>query len=123
MAPSTTTQPPLTLPGTSLRGKRAAVVVFAYYPSDVRVMRAAQALTRVGMTVDLFCIQQFSDEPRREQINGVEVFRIPQKKSRAGKLAYALQYLTFLFLSFLWLSRRRLSRRYEIVHVHNMPDF
>jgi glycosyltransferase involved in cell wall biosynthesis len=106
-----------------MRSKRAAVIVFAYYPSDVRVMRAAQALFRAGMEVDLLCLQQFPDEPRREQINGVEVFRIGLKKRRAGKLAYASQYLTFLILSFLWLSGRRLTHRYDVVHVHNMPDF
>jgi glycosyltransferase involved in cell wall biosynthesis len=106
-----------------MRSKRAAVIVFAYYPSDVRVMRAAQALFRAGMEVDLLCLQQFPDEPRREQIDGVEVFRIALKKRRAGKLAYASQYLTFLILSFLWLSCRRLTHRYDVVHVHNMPDF
>jgi glycosyltransferase involved in cell wall biosynthesis len=69
------------------------------------------------------CLQQFPDEPRRQQIDGVEVFRITLKKSRAGKLAYAMQYLTFLVRSFLWLSGRRLARRYDLIHVHNMPDF
>jgi glycosyltransferase involved in cell wall biosynthesis len=123
MGPSTATQPPLTLPGTLLRGKRAAVIVFAYYPSDVRVMRAAQALFRAGIEVDLLCLQQFPDEPGRERIDGVEVFRIALKKRRAGKLAYASQYLAFLLLSFLWLSGRCLTHRYDIVHVHNMPDF
>jgi glycosyltransferase involved in cell wall biosynthesis len=75
------------------------------------------------MDVDLLCLQQFPDEPRREQINGVEVFRIAVKKRRGGKLAYATQYLAFLFQSFLWLSFRQLIRRYDLVHVHNMPDF
>jgi glycosyltransferase involved in cell wall biosynthesis len=117
------TYPPLALSETCLHGKRAAVIVFAYYPSDVRVMRAAQAMHKVGMSVDLLCLQQFPDEPRREQINGVEVFRTALKKNRAGKLTYTSQYLAFLLLSFLWLSGRRLTHRYDIVHVHNMPDF
>jgi glycosyltransferase involved in cell wall biosynthesis len=114
---------PPVLAYTCMRGKRAAVIVFAYYPSDVRVMRAAQAMFRAGMNVDLLCLQQFPDEPRREHIDGVEVYRIALKKRRAGKLAYASQYLAFLILSFLWLSRHRLTHRYDVVHVHNMPDF
>lgn len=120
---STITHQPFAFTGTSVRGKRAAVVVFSYYPSDTRVMRAAEALSRSGMDVDLLCIQQSPQEPRQERINGVDVFRVGLKKRRSGKLAYASQYLTFLFLSFIWLSRRRLSRRYELVHIHNMPDF
>jgi glycosyltransferase involved in cell wall biosynthesis len=119
--PVTYSHPPVSHP--CVRGKRAAVIVFAYYPSDVRVLRAAEALSRAGMDVDLLCLQQFPDEPRREQINGVEVFRIAVKKRRGGKLAYATQYLAFLFQSFLWLSFRQLIRRYDLVHVHNMPDF
>jgi glycosyltransferase involved in cell wall biosynthesis len=106
-----------------LRGMSAAVIVFSYYPSDVRVMRSAETLSRAGMGVDLLCLQKFPDEPRREQIHGVEVFRVPLKKRRGSKLSYASQYVTFLVLSFLWLSRRRLTHRYDVVHVHNMPDF
>lgn len=117
------TRPPVAVPDTRVRGKRAAVIVFSYYPSDVRVMREARAMYRAGMDVDLLCLQQFPDEPRRERIDGVEVFRTPLRKRRAGKLAYAFQYLAFLVRSFLWLSSRQLGRRYEVVHVHNMPDF
>jgi glycosyltransferase involved in cell wall biosynthesis len=109
--------------GDSLHGQRAAVIVFSYYPSDTRVMRAAEAMSKAGMAVDLLCLQQTSQEPLREQVNGVDVFRIGIKKQRAGKLTYATQYLHFLILSFLWLSRRQLARRYDVVHVHNMPDF
>jgi glycosyltransferase involved in cell wall biosynthesis len=106
-----------------LRGLSAAVIVFSYYPSDVRVMRSAEAMARAGMGVDLFCLQKFPGEPSREEIDGVEVFRIALKKRRAGKLTYAFQYVAFLALSFLWLSSRCLTRSYDVVHVHNMPDF
>jgi glycosyltransferase involved in cell wall biosynthesis len=106
-----------------LRGKNAAIVVFSYYPSDVRVLRGAEAMSRAGMNVDLLCLQKSPEEPAREKINGVDVSRIALEKRRAGKLTYASQYFTFLFLSFFWLSRRQLNRRYELVHVHNMPDF
>ncbi|MBV9998640.1 MAG: glycosyltransferase family 4 protein [Verrucomicrobia bacterium] len=114
---------PMASAATRLRGKRAAVIVFSYYPSDPRVMRSARAMCRAGMDVDLLCLQHVSGEPRRERIDGVEVFRVALKKRRAGKLAYAFQYLAFLARSFLWLSRRQLTRRYDVVHVHNMPDF
>ena len=104
-------------------GKRAAVIVFAYYPSDVRVMRSAQAMYDAGMEVELLCLQQLSEEPLRERIGGVEVFRTAVNKRRGGKLSYAFQYLTFLVRSFFWLFRRQLGRRYDVVHIHNMPDF
>ena len=86
-------------------------------------MRSAEAMSRSGMDVDLLCLQQHPEEPRREQINGVQVSRLALKKRRGGKLSYAYQYLAFLVLSFFWLSRRHLIHRYQVVHIHNMPDF
>jgi glycosyltransferase involved in cell wall biosynthesis len=117
------THPPIANADSPLRGKRAAVIVFAYYPSDVRVMRSAQAMHEAGMEVELLCLQQFFEEPRRERIAGVEVFRTAVKKCRGGKLSYAFQYLTFFVRSFFWLFRGQLGRRYDVVHIHNMPDF
>jgi glycosyltransferase involved in cell wall biosynthesis len=106
----------------NLRGKTAAIVVFSYYPSDVRVMRGAAAMVKEGMEVDLLCLQR-SPEPARERIDGVEVHRLPIKKRRGGRVAYAVQYFVFLVRSFLWLSRRLTKPRYDVVHVHNMPDY
>ncbi len=106
-----------------LHGKRAAVLAFAFYPSDTRIRRSAEAMASAGMVVDLLCLQQMPDEPRREVINGVRVFRSSLKKRRSGRLAYLYQYLVFLCLAFAWLARRGFPWRHDVVHVHNMPDF
>jgi len=105
-----------------LRGKRAAVLLFSYYPADPRPRRAAEALVNEGVTVDLVCLQSSPDEPRREFINGVNVFRVPQKRHRGGKIRYVLQYSMFVLRSFAHLTVQSASRRYDFVHVHNMPD-
>jgi glycosyltransferase involved in cell wall biosynthesis len=105
-----------------LRGKRAAVLLFSYYPADPRPSRAAEALVNEGVTVDLVCLQSSPDEPRHECINGVNVFRVPQKRHRGGKIRYVLQYSTFILRSFAHLTIQSASRRYDFVHVHNMPD-
>jgi hypothetical protein len=105
-----------------LRGKRAAVLLFSYYPADPRPRRAAQALVDEGVTVDLVCLQNNRDEPRREIINGVNVFRVPLKRHRGGKARYIGQYSSFILRSFVHLALRSAIRRYDFVHVHNMPD-
>jgi glycosyltransferase involved in cell wall biosynthesis len=105
-----------------LRGKRAAVVLFSYYPADPRPRRAAEALAMEGMDVDLICLHANKEKPRRETVNGVNVFRIPLKRRRGGKISYLFQYAVFIAASFVFLSRRSFSRRYDLVHVHNMPD-
>src|SRR5438552_10342148 len=75
-----------------------------------------------GVTVDLVCLQSNQDEPRREIVNGVNVFRIPMKRHRGGKTRYIGQYSSFILRSFVHLAFRSAIRPYEFVHVHNMPD-
>jgi len=105
-----------------LRGKRAAVLLFSYYPADPRPRRAAEALVPEGVTIDLVCLQKNKDEPRREIINGVSVFRVPLRRQRGGKARYVGQYAAFILRSFVHLAVRSLTQRYDFIHVHNMPD-
>jgi glycosyltransferase involved in cell wall biosynthesis len=105
-----------------LRGKRVGVLLFSNYPADPRPRRVAEALVREGAIVDVLCLQQNERQPRHENVNGVNVFRVPLRRYRGGKLAYVGQYSAFIFISFLHLTIRSLRRRYDFVHVHNMPD-
>lgn len=105
-----------------LRGRRAAVLLFSYYPSDPRPRLAAEALAREGVMIDLICLQESRDEPRREIINGVSILRVGLKRHRGGKLRYIGQYSAFILRSFVYLTLRSIVRRYDFVHVHNMPD-
>jgi glycosyltransferase involved in cell wall biosynthesis len=106
----------------ALRGRRAAVLLFSYYPSDPRPRRAAEALVGEGMEVELICLKASADEPARETFNGVEIRRLPLKRRRGGPLAYLAQYSIFILSTFLLLAVRSLHRRFALVHVHNMPD-
>jgi len=105
-----------------LRGRRVAVVVFSHYPSDPRPRRAAEVLVQLGMNVEVLCLKQDVNEPRREIYNGVGIRRISLKRRRGGKFSYVFQYSAFLVISFVALAYRSLTRRYDLVHIHNMPD-
>ena len=107
---------------THLRGARAAVVLFSYYPMDPRPRRAAETLARQGTKVDVICLRESAAEPRRETVNGVEVLRVPLRRRRGGALGYFAQYAAFLVSAMAILAARSLTRRYHLVHVHNMPD-
>jgi glycosyltransferase involved in cell wall biosynthesis len=109
-------------PPTSLHGRRAAVIALSYYPWDPRIHRETEALIEAGMSVDLFCVQEESGQPRHETIHGVNVTRMRLRRTRAGKLSYLFEYGAF-FLWGLWrLTVAGLRRRYDVVHVHNLPD-
>jgi len=104
-----------------LRGKRVGVVLFSFYPNDPRPRRALEAMAREGMLVDLICLRG-EGSPAREVQGNVEVLRIPLKRHRGGMLVYLYQYAAFIFLSSVILVWRSLTRGYDLVHVHNMPD-
>ena len=104
-----------------LCGKRVGMVVFSSYPADPRPRRAAEALAKEGMHLDLIC-EADDSLPRREAASGIEITRIPVRHHRGGKLSYAYQYSAFVLVSAAILAWRSLRRRYDLIYVHNMPD-
>ncbi len=99
---------------------RVCMVVHAYYEGDARVRRYAESLAARGHSVDVLALRA----PGRavyEAIAGVAVHRLPLSRRRGGLLRYVYEYLVFTLLCALTLARR--ARRYDVVHVHNMPDF
>ena len=105
-----------------LAGKRAVAVVYAGYPSDARVRRAAEALAKEGASVEVISLKETDQEPLRESCDGVDVTRVPLKHQRGGKLSYLAQYGSFILSSGAILAYRAFKRPYDLVHVHNMPD-
>src|SRR5262245_37764300 len=107
----------------ALQGKRVAMVLFSYYPADPRPRRAAEALTAEGMSVELICLKERSQDAKRDCLNGVNIRRVPITRRRGGIGGYFYQYLAFLFVSSAIILGRSVSRRYDLVYVNNMPDF
>jgi glycosyltransferase involved in cell wall biosynthesis len=97
------------------------VVAFSHYPADPRPRRAAEALIREGMEVDVVCLRD-AGAPARERVNGVRVLRLPVPRSRGGAVTYVLEYAAFVAACAAILAARAAFRRYDLVHVHNMPD-
>src|SRR5438552_4379798 len=104
-----------------LQGKRVVMVTFSSYPADPRPRRAADALLKEGMSVDLLCLGD-EKEPTRETFGGINILRVPITHRRGGKFSYAYQYSAFILISAVILALRSLKRRYDLIYVHNMPD-
>jgi glycosyltransferase involved in cell wall biosynthesis len=96
--------------------------VYSRYPADPRPRRAAEALVNEGASVEVICLKETDEEPLHEFFNGVYITRVPLQHRRGGKLSYLLQYGSFILISSAILASRTLKRRYDLVHVHNMPD-
>jgi glycosyltransferase involved in cell wall biosynthesis len=97
------------------------MIGFAYYPRDPRIRREAEALIEAGYSVDIICLRQSGERPR-EIINGANVYRVPLQHKRAGRFYYLWAYVCFICMAFFRVSILYVRKRYDLVHVHNMPD-
>jgi glycosyltransferase involved in cell wall biosynthesis len=107
------------------RPKRVCMITHSFYESDNRVTRYAEALAARGDSVDVLALRRSADMPAREVIEGVSVHRIQNRfgKTERSRLAYLWPMLRFLALSARWVTREQLRHPYDLLHVHNMPDF
>lgn len=102
---------------------RICMVAYTFYETDNRVMRYAEELVRRGDEVDVIALKKEGQE-FRENIGGVNLFRIQERKiNERGRLSYLFRILKFLIRSGYFLTKRQLKYRYDIIHVHSVPDF
>jgi glycosyltransferase involved in cell wall biosynthesis len=114
-----------TLPN-SERNTRRKLCMIAYsgYESDNRVRRYAEALVSRGDQVDVIALATGGAELGSTVIKGVNVRRIQRRDLPEGsKLDYVQRLLRFLITSSATLTREHRAKRYDAIHVHNMPDF
>jgi glycosyltransferase involved in cell wall biosynthesis len=104
-----------------MKNQRIAVVVFSSYPFDSRVRREAETLYEAGMEVDVICVQM-NGQAKKELVNGITVNRVNVNRSRTNKFSYLKEYALFIFTAFFKLTLHHLKRKYQTVHIHNMPD-
>ncbi len=106
----------------TFRKIRVGMVVHAYYEKDARVRRYAESLAKLGHYVEVVALRA-KGLPKHEILEGVHLVRAPLDRKRGGTLRYLFEYFVFLFLAFWHLAKKTLRKRFDIVHVHNMPDF
>lgn len=101
----------------------ACMLAYTFYESDGRVIRYAKALAQAGASVDAIVLRR-PGQPAEEQIDGVNVIRIQvREKNEKGKLAYLWRTLKFFVRSMVAVTRRHKNMKYDLIHVHSVPDF
>jgi len=99
------------------------MVAYSFYEGDNRVRRYAEALARRGDEVEVIALRQ-QGSPCRARLNGVEIYKIQRRTpNEKGKRDYLLRLLAFFVRSAWTLARRHMATRYDLVHVHSIPDF
>ncbi len=104
--------------------KKICMLVHNSYETDNRVRRYAEALAKRGDFVDVIALAGGSIPLGLEEISGVSVFRVQHRvRNERTKWTYASRLLRFLFVSSVFLTKRHHRIRYDVIHVHNLPDF
>ena len=104
--------------------QRICMLAYAFYESDTRILQYANALAKRGDTVDVIALRSSDDAPEFEVLNGVNVYRIQTRiVDEKGVFSYATRILRFMVRSAFFLRHKHRQRPYDLVHVHNVPDF
>ena len=102
---------------------KISMVAYTNYEQDNRVRRYAEALAMRGDHVDVIVLKT-PGQPDIGELKGVRIYRI-QERIHNEKLptTYLLKLLLFLFRSAVLLTKNSLKGRYDLIHVHSVPDF
>lgn len=100
---------------------RIAMVHLSDFRLDSRIQRQARALAERGDEVDLVCLGE-RDELRVGD-GVIRVHPVRCVKPSGGIGSYLRGYSTFLVGAFARVAALALRRRFDLVEVHNMPDF
>jgi glycosyltransferase involved in cell wall biosynthesis len=87
------------------------------YPHDVRVHRETKALTAVSVICP-----SGEGQPRRETVNGVQVYRYAPPPPANGLLSYLWEYGYSLAAIFVISVLVFVRGGFDVVHAHNPPD-
>ncbi len=102
---------------------RIAHLAYTFVEEDGRVLRYLKTLALRGHEVEVFCLRR----PQAESsvtMPGIKVFRVQKRTvDEKRKWAYLFRIAIFFLRAMLLISTRHINRPYNLVHVHNVPEF
>ena len=99
------------------------MVSYSFYENDNRVMRYAETLAKRGDYVEVFALQR-EGSPLEETLNGVHVHRLQGRLvNEKSVFSFISRILQFLFRAMFQVSKNHIRHRYDLLHIHSVPDF
>lgn len=99
------------------------MVGYTFYEVDNRVRRYAEALAKRGDEVNAIVLGK-EGQVKEETLNGVRVYRIQTRvRDERRPITYLTKILTFFCRSMWFLAKQQMKARYDVIHVHSVPDF
>jgi glycosyltransferase involved in cell wall biosynthesis/peptidoglycan/xylan/chitin deacetylase (PgdA/CDA1 family) len=104
--------------------RKVCMIAYTHYERDNRVRRYAETLARRGDLVDVISLADGVGGGSIAVLNGVTVHRIQRRSfEERNKWSYVFRLLRFLLRSSSAVTRLHARERYDVIHIHNMPDF
>ena len=110
---------------------RVCAITCDRYPEDPLVRRTAEAAVSESCEYHVLC-SLGEDQPEEEVFHGVHIHRIwvrgkngrPIGRITAmGQGAMLFYWMIFAMKAFCWLTRLHMKHKFDVIHVHNLPDF
>jgi glycosyltransferase involved in cell wall biosynthesis len=116
---------PFRTPQPKVLQRRICMVSYSFYKTDNRVNRYSEALAERGDIVDVLGLKRHAGQPDVERVGNVTVHNIQGRyeKNEKTKSGYLLPILKFWLKASIHLVRKHFLHRYDVIHIHNIPDF
>jgi glycosyltransferase involved in cell wall biosynthesis len=101
---------------------KICMIVHKNYYVDTRVRRYAESLIKTDFSVDIICPVENHDSVS-ETHERIRVYSIPVSHADGSRIRYIFEYLWAFVLYFIKLTALYVRNHYQVIHVHNMPDF
>jgi glycosyltransferase involved in cell wall biosynthesis len=108
-------------PGAERRGV-LIIVENLPVPFDRRVWQEATALSEAGWDVSVICPTGRGHDARREDVDGVAIYRYGLPLEADGPLGYALEYVWALGAQLRLSFKVARERGFDVIHACNPPD-
>lgn len=110
-------------PSTHRRSLNVCQLAYTFYESDNRVIRYSEFLKEQGSDVDVIALRDQKQDSCTE-CNDIRVFHIQRRTlNEKTPLSYLLKILLFMLRAMALISIKQLKRPYDLIHIHNVPDF
>ena len=102
---------------------KICMLMYKVIPQTFRRVVIANSIYKKYKNVDVLCIKQ-KGQNKSININGVTYYRIPISYNKKDNKTVQISKITsFIILSFIKFFKLNKENNYQIIHVHNPPDF
>jgi glycosyltransferase involved in cell wall biosynthesis/peptidoglycan/xylan/chitin deacetylase (PgdA/CDA1 family) len=105
--------------------KRICMVTHSYFLGDTRVIGYAEALAQRGDHVDVVSLECLQKNPEPMGTDNINIVRLQSEphRNKNSPVSHLWPVVRFLLVSSVWITRRHRRDPYDLLHIHNVPDF